>query len=344
LAGNDSISILQERQIVMTTEREGSVIQEIHGDLPLPPRSRSVVTSTSTTTPEMAFGVSPVALVSGLALLTAIGWLLMLLGSAFGVTTLDAMDGSPDGETLGVVAILWIVVSWIIAYFAGSMLVARLVSPANRASGMLHGVALWGLGITVTVVLGFMGVRGVLETGQAALTGAGNVAQASTALIGAAAADDGQQNAGLEIGAALKSAAQDVAAEPGAGVDEEAATATVKAVEELDAETLGQVAAQLLAGRPEGAKHVLAVNTSLTTEQIDRVVAAAEDEGRELKAELEAAAEKAATYAQVVLWIAFVGAATALLASIAGGLLGAEVIRRRTVAVTTQTQTARGAF
>lgn len=288
-------------------------------------RPVSVSSSTVVAAENLSVSLPPspsliVTLLCGLGLVTGMGWVLMLLGSAFGVTTLDAVE-IEDGETLGTVAVLWIVVSWLIAYFIGAMLAVRLARATDRPVGMLHGIALWGFGVTVTLVLAFLGVSGVVEVGQSALQGTSTVAAATT--LGGTLGDDGiasptLRDARRELQVGLKNASRSALGPE-----------TTVALEELDAETLGSAAGELLAGRPEGAKQVLAIRTGMSEQEIDRIVNGLEAKSRELKLEVDAAAEKAVDYTEFVLWIAFLGASLALGAAICGGMLATDIVRRR---------------
>jgi len=82
----------------------------------------------------------------------------------------------------------------------------------------------------------------------------------------------------------------------------------------------------------EGAKNILAANTTLTEAQINEVV---EGVNKDVSEQVEAyqkqvsqAVEAASDYTEAVLWTVFVASAIGLAVSVLGGHLGAETTRR----------------
>jgi len=88
-----------------------------------------------------------------------------LLGLALGVSIADATEGGAIGEGLGIGALIWMLISSLIAYFLGSLRAARLAGKTDRTVGMLHGLTLWGVATTLLVVFSSMGVMSLLQTG-----------------------------------------------------------------------------------------------------------------------------------------------------------------------------------
>jgi hypothetical protein len=364
------------------------------------------------------------AVLAGLVVMMALGWLFFLLGSALGVSIADATDADAMGRGFGFAATLWLLLSALASFFFGGLLAGRLAGTLERAGGMLHGVTLWGVGTALLMLLGYWGVTGILSTGQAVARTAADVGGA--AAEGAARGAEGAGAAGAldplldpvlnrvkdavaervaeasarapaapDVAAAppappddalraaaaalavgdvagaeqaltsggvpaeqARSVAQTVAAEPRVTTGEQAAAeiegslrsqlamqpggaagaAPVqpeevrRAVDELEPRVLAQVAGHVLAGEDEQARRLLAENTNLSDADVDAIVrgvaAEARAEGGELRREIGQTAESASTYAQAALWAAFVSGALALLASIAGGTLGASSTRR----------------
>ncbi len=289
------------------------------------------------------------ALFGGLVVLTALGWLLMLLGSALGFTIADSTDLEAMGDGLGLGTTLWMVVSWLIAYFVGALVTARLAGSPESDVGMLHGLTLWGLASTVALALGTVGVTGLLSSGTTVIQQGSSAAQSAavaSTLLGGGDVDleSGElgplvRQASRRVEVVIKREASELLAAEFEGSEAEFA----KAIEQLDTDTLREAASEMIAGRPEGAKDVVARDTSLSEAQIDTLVASAsrkvEQQVNELRAEVAAAAETAADYVETVLWIAFLAGAVALAACLGGGVLGAcsvdRIVATRAVAHST---------
>jgi len=161
------------------------------------------------------------AVIAGLVLMVALGWLFFLLGSALGVTIADASDADALGRGFGIAATVWLFVSALASFFFGGLLAGRLASTPDRGAGMLHGVTLWGLGTALLMLFGYWGVTGLLQTGQAVAQGAASVAgEAGSALGGAitdsAALDRVKDELARQVSeaSARASAAAPTAAEP----------------------------------------------------------------------------------------------------------------------------------
>jgi|SRR5690606_19105876 len=83
------------------------------------------------------------AIFAGLVFVVASTWLLILLGSAIGLSVADVTDAAGVGQELGIGAVIWLLLTAFVAYFLGSLLTARLSGKPERSAGMLHGVILW---------------------------------------------------------------------------------------------------------------------------------------------------------------------------------------------------------
>jgi len=273
------------------------------------------------------------ALLGGLALTLGLGWLLMLFGTAAGFSIADSTDLEALGAGFGIGAALWVAFSWLVAYFLGGMLTARLSGATEQQEGMLQGATLWGLAAVTAVVLGFTGASGTAEAGQAG-------ASASTLVLGGRLQSDVDLTESLsevmssdlsrKLQAELKHETSAALASVSNGeVDQ---SALEQAMEDLDGETLAAAGKHLVMGEPQAAREVLERDTSLSRKEVDALVQGVskrfEAEVKELRAEIEAAAETAADYVEALLWASFVGAALALAAAIVGGGLGASTNER----------------
>ena len=287
------------------------------------------------------------AVFAGLAFVVAATWLLFLLGSAIGVSVADASDLDAMGRGFGIGATVWMLLTAFLAFFLGSLLTARLSGKPEHTIGMLHGITLWSVGTALMLVLGAWGVRGLIQTGTAAV---GTVVSAGTS-VGAAGAEGAQAGAGdladsplmttiqarikREIAGVLADAQRGERGQQPAAADGTPAASQQeirRALDEIDADTLLAAAEPIIAGEPERAKDVLAVNTNLSEREIDTIVDGVSQEMsqqiNEAQQQVEEAVETVSTYTQAVMWIAFVASALALVVAIAGGWVGAGTVRR----------------
>lgn len=279
------------------------------------------------------------AILAGLFVLMATSWLLYLLGIALGVSIADATDGDAIGMGFGIGAIIWLLLSSLIAYFLGSLLAARMSGKIDSTAGMFHGLTLWGLATTLMVVFSFMGVTNLLQTGAGLVSSTvSNVASATSSdaaqavdarQIGAAVADtELADNIQARLKRRVTSVVSQAAAEDSGSVEVEEVRAAIDAI---DSQTMQKVAMRLAEGKTQSAKDVLAANTNLTNRQINDIVDGVKEDVsstiQQFKDEAFQAAEAASTYTQAVLWSVFSASAMGLAISLLGGYVGTESTR-----------------
>lgn len=220
------------------------------------------------------------AIFAGLFVLIATSWLLYLLGIALGVSIADATGGDALGSGLGISAVIWILISSLIAYFLGSLLAARMSGKTDSTVGMLHGLTLWGLATTLLVVLSYMGITSLLQTGAGLVASTVSTVASATSSGVAQAVDAGQSVAAAadteladNIQARLKRRATSVvsraAAEGSSGVKAEEVRA---AIEAMDSQTMQQIATHVTLGELRSARETLAENTNLSTEEVREII------------------------------------------------------------------------
>lgn len=105
-----------------------------------------------------------------------------------------------------------------------------------------------------------------------------------------------------------------------------------QAIDSLDPQTVADAARYIVAGDEGRAETLLAARTPLSEREVRAVVSGVR---RETAAQIDAfredlrqAAEDASTYAQAALWAVFVSGALALIACLAGGIVGAGAVQR----------------
>ena len=105
------------------------------------------------------------AVLAGLTLVIAGGWLLLLLGSAIGVGVIDATESGAADSVLTTGAIVWTLITTVIVYFAGAFLAARLTGKSDRSIGLLHGATVWSAGTALMVIVGYYSAVSLVQTG-----------------------------------------------------------------------------------------------------------------------------------------------------------------------------------
>lgn len=231
---------------------------------------------------------------AGLGFIMAMSWLLHLLGLAIGVSAADAADAVSISSGFGISAVIWIVISSMVVYFLGAMLTARLSGKHNTTTGMLHGVTLWGVTTTLMLMLGYIGITGLLQTGQSLLS-----STASTVVNTASALGSGTANTASYIAKHASEAADTkivnniqaklkrhaskliAGADPKGGADISQSDVR-ETIDQLDNDVLQEMATQLIDGDTEQAKETLSNNSGLSEQQIDELVESMSKEVQEM--------------------------------------------------------------
>ncbi len=283
------------------------------------------------------------AILCGLVASIATVWFLSLLGSAIGMSVLDGTDAEAMGDGLGIGAIVWIVVTGLVAFLIGGLVTGRLCGQDDDQAGILHGAVMWSMATILMLVLTSWGVSGLVNTGASIASGAtAAVSTAASAAPGAVQAvdwagrDDRSNSALSGISASIKrEVAAAVTKDGESAISEEEARS---ALEQLDGDALQQISIAYLRDDKEAAKDTLASQTNLTEQQVDQLANSIstkiEQRVQKYKDEIAQAIEVSSDYAQAVLWTAFIASALGLIASILGAMWGCrEAVRIHTVAV-----------
>ncbi|GJL73603.1 MAG: hypothetical protein NMNS01_28020 [Nitrosomonas sp.] len=234
------------------------------------------------------------SVLAGLVFIVAISWLLNLLGMAIGVSAADAADATSISGGFGISAVIWIVISSMIVYFLGAMLTARLSGKHDKTTGMLHGVTLWGVTTTLMLVLGFIGITGLLQTGQSLLSSTASTVVNTASALGSGTSDTAsyiaQQASDAEdskivnkIQAKLKRHASSLIADADPKGGAEISQRDVReTIDQLDSDALEKMATQLIDGDTEQAKETLANNSGLSEQEIDTLIESMSQEVQEM--------------------------------------------------------------
>ena len=140
--------------------------------------------------------ISWAAVIAAVIIALAVQLVLNMIGAGIGFSAIDPLQGeTPSVTTFSVAGGIWMVVSSMLALFAGGWLASYLAGVTRDEDGMLHGLAVWGLS-TLFVVLFLMTVFGSLlgstlnALGYGAATVAPQVAQSGTATSAPISAED----------------------------------------------------------------------------------------------------------------------------------------------------------
>lgn len=115
------------------------------------------------------------AILAGTIIVLVIQLMLAMLGLGIGLQAFNPVE-NPSAE-LGIGALIWWIVSAIIALFLGGWVASKLSGIQTRVDGMLHGVVTWGLASLVAFFLFTTTVGTVIGGGMSVFSGAaGNVA------------------------------------------------------------------------------------------------------------------------------------------------------------------------
>jgi hypothetical protein len=123
------------------------------------------------------------AIIAGTVIAVAVGILLALLGLAIGLGAINPAQEQDPLSGIGIGAMIWWVISSLIALFIGSWVAGRLSTVRARGDGMLNGLVVWGLSTVVTVYL-LTSAVGMLMGGAFSIlsTGLATAGQAASAV------------------------------------------------------------------------------------------------------------------------------------------------------------------
>jgi hypothetical protein len=97
--------------------------------------------------------VSWAAVFGGTLIMLITLMLLSLLGIGIGIGTINPMEESQPFQGIGTGALIWWVITNIIAVFTGAFAAAKLTNLSYKYSGALHGILTWSLYTLISFVL-----------------------------------------------------------------------------------------------------------------------------------------------------------------------------------------------
>ena len=248
-------------------------------------------------TPAMSFR----AIFAGWLIATGIAGLLYTAGLALGFSSFDAWNVAGSAKGIGIGTGIWMILTWAAALFLGGMFASWFDGRNDDTSGTLHGVTVWGLSMTTTALWLALGLSQTLAGhGPMGIDG-------TRSLVGAtspSAAAGGDSVAVLDANVAYRLYSQ-----PG---DHERSAAPIVAA--------------LIAGKDDTASALLAAETGTSQADAAGSLQRLAPQVQAAQQETRLASDRAAHYAAMTMWIAFLSAFLALLAAAIGGWLGAAHI------------------
>ena len=257
------------------------------------------------------------AIIAGAIIAVMIGLMLNILGTAIGVTAVDAVEGdTPDASTFGIGAAVWLLVATLVGLGVGAYAAARLSGAADKTDAALHGVGVWAIGFLLSAVL----------LGNLIGSAASSAFTTASSLVGGAAQTAGSAVSGI-AGQVNPQAALDRARAGLSGPSEPARMTT----EQRGAEITSILGSGISSGGLSDAQRqrlaaLVAAETGIPQEEAAQRVRSYEAQAQQTARETaerarraaDAAATGAATAAYAVFGTLLLGAIVSILAARAG--------------------------
>lgn len=256
-------------------------------------------------TPEGALDLPPLsfkAIFAGWLMATGIAALLYLAGLALGFSSFNAWDAADSTKSIGIGTAIWMVLTWATALFMGGMFASWFDGRNDNTIGTVHGLCVWGLSMVATALWVAFGLSQAVTThGAMASLHASQTAAIGTATPAAPAAV-------MVLDAHIEH--------------------LTSADGRQDRRWSAPITAALIAGHDDTATALLAADNGTTQAESATSLARLAPEIQAARREAKTAADAAAHYAAMTLWIAFISAFLAMLAAALGGWMGAGHVHR----------------
>lgn len=273
------------------------------------------------------------AVIAGAVVAVATWGLLLALGMAIGLSSVDTSNAS-SARTSGLFTGIWGVVSPLVALFIGGVVAGRGAGLVHRGGGAIHGFVMWSLATVAGawLVVNLVGtvVGGAVSVGKAAVQAGGSAIAAGAQKGGGLA-----QQFGLDADDALAPINQRLQAQgkPTVTADQlRAATGDIV----RDAVRTGDIDRDRMIGS-------IQANTALSRADAEQVANQVSAQYQQFKSrtgeKASAAAEKVQTGALQaaeatgkVFWGVFAALLLGLISAVAGGIVGVSRSQRTTAA------------
>jgi hypothetical protein len=263
--------------------------------------------------PSMNWG----AIIAGWLVAVGVAFLMYVGGLAMGFSVFDPHDAEATARGIGIGTALWMIVTWIVALLLGGMFASWFDSRDDRNMGVMHGITVWGLSVAASGLLLALGMGGAIGSG---------------ARLGVHARMAHGQQAGADARVALQAQLMQRVRQAGGAASGSIYAPTTggmaAAPARLDPHTASAATMALIADQPDTAKALLAANTNLSPADIDSTVQGLSTPAARARSEIKAAADSAAHYMAMAMWVLFASLLLSLIAAAIGGSLGAGHVHR----------------
>ena len=265
--------------------------------------------------------VSWPAIFAGTLIMLVILMMLSLLGIGIGLTSINPMEESEPLQGIGTGALIWWIISNLIAIFAGAYVAANLTTLTYKLTGAYHGVLSWSLYTLISFWLMTSVIGGIIG-------GAGTVVSKALSGLGTGVSElvsqvEGDQFDNERINQMIQQALQREQQQTGDTVEFNIdMTAVARDVLFENGELKPEVNRQEL-------EQSVARNSTLSQQDVSRAVDVImreyqrlEQQWQQLKQQAEEAAQKASDAAgKAGIW-GFVALLLGLITAAAGGMVG----------------------
>lgn len=270
--------------------------------------------------PSMNWG----AIIAGWLVAVGVACLMYAGGLAMGFSAFDPHDAEGTAKGIGIGTALWMIVTWIVALLLGSMFASWFDSRDDRNMGVMHGIAVWGFSVAMSAVLLALGMGGAIGSG-AGMMGGARLAHAHGMSHGG---PHGGTNAGVVLQAQLMQRVRQAGSTTSGSLYAPTTGGMAAAPARLDPRTANAATMALIANQPDTAKALLAANTDLSSADIDSTVQGLSAPAARARSDIKAAADSAAHYMAMAMWVLFASLLLSLIAAAIGGSLGAGHVHR----------------
>lgn len=257
----------------------------------------SVVVASPAAFPSMNWS----AIFAGWLVATAVAGLLYVAGLALGFAAFDPHDVAAAAKGIGIGTAIWLIVTWAGGLFVGGLFASWFDGRIDETMGAMHGVAVWGLSLTATALWVSLGL------GQA-MHQRGPMGHGGHAPVAVAAATDNDALLILQANV-------------------HRLTAHAPGDARLNPHADDAVVAAMLADHADTARALLMAD-GVASDVIDQTLPRLATEAKAANVQIKADADRAAHYASMALWIAFIAGLLALITAAIGGHMGSGNVHR----------------
>lgn len=257
-------------------------------------------------TPAEVFDTPPLsfkAIFAGWFIATGVAALLYLAGLALGFSSFNAWDAAGSAKGIGIGTAIWMVITWVSALFLGGMFASWFDGRNDDTTGAVHGVAVWGVSMVATAIWVAVGLSQAVTTHGAIAT-----MHAPDTTIGARSSTSAIPATVTVLDANIRHLI------PADGKSDHGLSAPITAA--------------LIANHDDTASALLAAESGTSQADAATALARLAPEVQTARRDAKVAADAAAHYAAMTLWIAFISAFLAMIAAALGGWLGAGQVHR----------------